>query len=101
MWTLSEARFRSLAQRRMASVSGTIRTIVNFRLSPIITTLEMNGLALTRFSISCGAMFLPPAVTMMSFFRSVMLRYPSVRLPMSPVWNHPSSSRTSLVLAGC
>jgi hypothetical protein len=29
---------------------------------------------LTAFSIGCGAMFLPPAVTMMSFARSVMRR---------------------------
>ena len=35
-------------------------------------------------------MFLPPAVTMRSFFRSVIRRNPSgSRTPMSPVWNHP------------
>ncbi len=49
-----------------------------------------------------GAMFIPPAVTMRSFFRSVMTRKPSPSIvPMSPVWNHPSRSKTSRVASGC
>ena len=43
-----------------------------------------------------GAMFMPPAVTMRSFFRSVMKRNPSSsKRPMSPVANQPSSRKTS------
>ena len=52
-------------------------------------------LVLISFSIGCGAMFLPPAVTMMSFLRSVMRRKPSSSAPMSPVWNQPSASIAS------
>jgi hypothetical protein len=49
----------------------------------------------------CGATFLPPAVTMMSFLRSVILTQPSaVMTPMSPVANHPSASFTSAVASG-
>src|SRR5437870_5947993 len=49
-----------------------------------------------------GAMFMPPAVTMMSFLRSVMKRNPSASSrPMSPVWNHPLGSKTSFVASGC
>jgi hypothetical protein len=69
-------------------------------LSPIITACETYLLSLTRFSIGCGAMFLPPAVTMMSFFRSVMRRKPSSSTPMSPVWNQPSASMASAVASG-
>ena len=65
----------------------------NGRRSPSITALATNLLVLARFSIGCGAMFLPPAVTMRSFFRSVMRRKPSASsTPMSPVWNQPSAS---------
>jgi len=32
----------------------------------------MKGSVLSAFSMFWGAMFMPPAVTMMSFFRSVM-----------------------------
>jgi hypothetical protein len=37
----------------------------------------MYGVALSAFSRFCGAMFLPPALTMMSFLRSVILTMPS------------------------
>ena len=41
-------------------------------------------------------MFLPPAVTIRSFFRSVIRKKPSVSIsPMSPVANQPSSKNTS------
>ena len=42
------------------------------RLSPCTITCEMYGVALSAFSRFCGAMFLPPALTMMSFLRSVI-----------------------------
>ena len=48
-----------------------------------------------------GAMFMPPAVTMRSFFRSVMKRNPSSSIfPMSPVANQPSARKTSAVASG-
>ena len=69
-----------------------------FRLSPIITAFSTKVFVFTRFSIGCGAIFFPPAVTMMSFLRSVIRRKPSAStIPMSPVWNHPSWSITSAV----
>ena len=50
----------------------------------------------------CGAMFMPPAVTIRSFLRSVMKRKPSSSTrPMSPVWNQPPLSNTSAVASGC
>ena len=49
----------------------------------------------------CGAILIPPAVTMRSFFRSVMDRKPSESIvPMSPVANHPSARKTSAVASG-
>ena len=47
----------------------------------------------------CGETFLPPAVTMMSFLRSVIARKPSSIEPTSPVRSQPSSSSTSRVAA--
>jgi hypothetical protein len=40
------------------------------------TALSIRGERLSSFSMGCGATFLPPAVTMRSFFRSVMLDEP-------------------------
>ena len=56
------------------------------------TWLNSGERALSAFSSACGAIFLPPAVTMRSFFRSVMRRKPSSSWPMSPEWNQPSGS---------
>ena len=64
------------------------------------TAWLMYLLVLSALSIGCGAMFFPPAVTMMSFLRSVMARNPSRSSPMSPVWNHPSESIASRVASG-
>ena len=69
-------------------------------MSPIITAWLTNVFVLTSFSIGCGAMFLPLAVTMMSFLRSVIAMNPSRSSPMSPVWNQPSASIASAVAAG-
>ena len=50
-----------------------------------------------RFSRICGAIFSPLAVTMRSFFRSVIDRKPSLSsLPMSPVWNQSWSKAASV-----
>ena len=38
------------------------------------TASEMSGSAFSRFSSGCGAIFLPPDVTIRSFFRSVIDR---------------------------
>ena len=46
-------------------------------------------------------MFLPPAVMMRSFFRSVILMKPSSSIsPTSPVRNQPSSVNTAAVAVG-
>ena len=62
--------------------------------------LTSDEVALSALSIGCGATFLPLAVTMRSFLRSVMRRKPSSMTPMSPVWNQPSGSTDSAVAAG-
>src|SRR3989304_5695365 len=57
-------------------------------------TWLMNGSALSMFSMFWGAMFMPPAVTIRSFLRSVMVTKPSgSSVPMSPVWNQPPGWR--------
>src|SRR2546422_3456055 len=48
--------------------------IGNLRLSPSTTALATNLLSFTRFSIGCGATYLPPAVLIRSFLRSVIFR---------------------------
>src|SRR5437899_1515744 len=66
------------------------------RLSPITTAWLTCGWSLSRFSIFCGATYLPPEVLIRSFLRSVMRRKPSAsNSPMSPVWNQPSRSQLS------
>ncbi len=71
----------------------------------MVTSAPMNGFwspttmhsltsacARRRSSSTAGATFLPPAVTMISFLRPVMVRNPSSSsAPMSPLWNQPSS----------
>ena len=53
------------------------------------------------FSISDGEMFLPPAVMMRSFLRSVIVRKPlSSSSPTSPVCSQPSASNVAAVAAG-
>ena len=60
-----------------------------------------SGELFSAFSIGCGAMFLPPAVMIRSFLRSVICRKPSASIsPMSPVWNQPSGSIASAVASG-
>ena len=46
-------------------------------------------------------MFFPPAVMMMSFLRSVIVRYPSASsVPTSPVCSQPSVSTVAAVASG-
>ena len=69
--------------------------------SPITTHWLTSGWARTRSSSTAGATFLPPAVTMISFLRPVIVRKPSPSSsPRSPVWNQPSASIASAVASG-
>ena len=71
--------------------SSVMRAAGNGRRSPTTIAWETYFDALRSFSRFCGAMFLPPAVTMMSFLRSVILTKPSASISaMSPVWSQPS-----------
>ncbi len=89
------------AHARSVGNAGTTSREQYRRRSPTSTACSTSGWVLRRFSIGWGATFLPPAVTMMSFLRSVMERKPSASIsPMSPVANHPSSSMTSAVASG-
>ena len=72
----------------------------NLRRSPITTASAMKGENLSWFSISEGVTFLPPAVMMMSFMRSVIRTKPSGSIvPTSPVCSHPSTT-VSAVFSG-
>jgi hypothetical protein len=56
---------------------------------------------LRRFSISDGETFLPPAVMITSFLRSVIVRWPrSSSVPTSPVCSQPSGSTVAAVASG-
>ncbi len=93
-------KFLIFAYFSSCSQFGTMSTLGNLRLSPIMTAWLTYLLVLMRFSIGCGATFLPPAVTMRSFLRSVIERKSSRSSPMSPVWNQPSASMASRVASG-
>ena len=68
--------------------------------SPTTTTWPTIGLARIGSSSAAGATFLPPAVTMISFLRPVIVRKPSSsNAPMSPVLNQ-SPSNASAVASG-
>ena len=69
--------------------------------SPITIACDTNLDVLRSFSRFCGAMFFPPAVTMMSFLRSVIVTNPSSSIDaMSPERSQPSSPSTSAVASG-
>ena len=71
------------------------------RRSPTTTASLTYGDALSAFSSSLGAMFLPPAVMMMSFARSVIFTWePSTHSPTSPVCSQPSGSLAFAVASG-
>ena len=68
--------------------------------SPTTTTWPTIGLARIGSSSAAGATFLPPAVTMISFLRPVIVRKPSSsNVPMSPVLNQ-SPSNVAAVASG-
>ena len=101
-WTSA---FRSGSSRRSATVasaglpcrafhgpkvSGSIvtSTATNGRPSPTTMHCEISACIRIRSSSTAGATFLPPAVTIISFFRPVIVRKPSSSSsPMSPVRN--------------
>ena len=65
---------------------GTIKADGNLRFSPTTMTCSIKVDSLNLFSISCGAIYLPPAVLNISFFLSVIRKKPSgVISPISPV----------------
>src|SRR6266540_2313701 len=71
------------------------------RRSPMMIASLMYGDALSAFSISLGAMFLPPEVMMMSLARSVIFTWvPSTDSPRSPVCSQPSGSLACAVASG-
>ena len=75
------------------STSSSVTSAAGYGLrSPITSACEMYFEALRSFSMFWGAMFLPPAVTMMSFLRSVIFTKPSSSISaMSPDRSQPSS----------
>ena len=80
-----------------ASGSMVISAAMNGLASPTAIAWLINGCARSRSSRSAGATFLPPAVTMISFLRPMIVRKPSSSIaPRSPVWNQPSV-KTALV----
>ena len=71
------------------------------RWSPTTRTWEISGWERIGFSRAAGATFLPPAVTIISFARPVILTYPSrSKEPRSPVLNQPSSVKQAAVASG-
>ena len=92
--------FRSWANWATVSWSIMTRQERNRRRSPMTTASEMYGENFSWFSISEGVTFLPPAVMMMSFMRSVIFTKPSASmLPTSPVCSQPSTM-VSAVFSG-
>ena len=85
------------AQFDTISNSIPIKADRNFLSSPITIASFINGEVLMLFSNSDGDTFLPPLVIMMSFFLSTIFRNSPSYSPTSPVYNQPSSVRTSLV----
>ena len=74
-----------------------ISAAMNGLASPTHIAWLISGWARSRSSRIAGATFLPPAVTMISFLRPMMVRKPSSSMaPRSPVWNQPSE-KTALV----
>ena len=73
--------------------SSVTRQAMNGRPSPTTRHWLISGWARSRSSSTAGATFLPPAVTISSFFRPVTRRKPSSSSsPRSPVRSQPSSS---------
>ena len=102
-FTASTARCTSACASSPFATSGSsvISAAMYGLRSPTTSACETIVCAFSSFSRFCGATFLPPAVTMMSFLRSVITRNPSSsRWPTSPVCTKPSSSSTSRVASG-
>ncbi|MNI32785.1 hypothetical protein D3C73_867070 [compost metagenome] len=80
------------------SNAGTIKAPGNFLFSPKTMTCPINVDSMSLFSMDWGAIYFPPAVLNISFFRSVIFRKPSdVISPISPVLKKPLSSKASFV----
>jgi hypothetical protein len=84
----------------VASGSSVTSAATNGLRSPITSAWEISRCTFRSFSMFAGATFLPPAVTRMSFLRSVIVTKPSESISaMSPELSQPSSSSTSRVAA--
>ena len=97
----------SAAHLPISTGSSVISAAGYGRRSPTTSACETNREVLRSFSRFCGAMFLPPAVTMMSFLRSVIVTKPSSSIvAMSPgaqpavVAEHRGRRLGVLVVAG-
>ena len=63
----------------------------------MMTASDTSGWFRRPVSSSFGATFFPPAVMMMSFFRPVIVRYPSAsNSPRSPLCSQPSCSASAV-----
>ena len=84
------------------SASSTINAVLYGRRSPMQTAWPIRGLPdFSAASMFAGDMFLPAALMMISFLRSMIVRKPSSSIvPMSPVCSHPSASIASAVFSG-
>ena len=70
-----------------------ISAAMNGLASPTAIAWLISGCARSWSSSTAGATFLPPAVTMISFLRPMMVKKPSSSIaPRSPVWNQPSEN---------
>ena len=79
---------------RAAASSSVTSAVRNLRRSPITTASPTSGDCLIAASMFFGAMFLPPAVMMISFLRPVIDRKPRAsNAPRSPEHSQPSLQR--------
>lgn len=82
--------FRICRQCASPSGSSVMSATTYGRLSPITMHWPTSGCARSQSSSGAGATFLPPDVMIRSFFRPVIVRYPSPSSsPMSPVASQP------------
>ena len=99
-----EAAWRDVtAAEAWARVQGYARGLVAAGVGPgdHVAIMASTRLEWTLVDYAIWATFLPPAVTMISFFRPVMRRKPSSsREPRSPVRNQPSSVKASSFASG-
>ena len=88
----------AVSQAGSASASRVMSAATYGRSSPTTMHWDTSGCARIASSSGAGATFLPADVTMISFLRPVIVRYPSSSSPpRSPVRNQPSASNAAAV----